>query len=67
MPAGHAAAQVPAAGELILDHVAHFVPHVDSASSVLERLGFTLTPFSEQSQRTEPGGPLMPAGVLNFD
>jgi len=57
--------QVPVAGELVLDHVAHFVPHVDSASSALEKLGFTLTPFSEQSQRSEPGGPLLPAGAGN--
>jgi hypothetical protein len=49
----------------VLDHVAHFVPHVDSASSALEKLGFTLTPFSEQSHRTEPGGPVMPAGAGN--
>lgn len=60
-----ARAQIPATGELVLDHVAHFVPHMDSASSALEKLGFTLTPFSEQSQRTEPGGPLMPAGAGN--
>ena len=64
-PASVAASQVPAAGELVLDHVAHFVPHVDSASSALEKLGFTLTPFSEQTQRTEPGGPLLPAGAGN--
>lgn len=49
----------------MLDHVAHFVPHVDNASSALEKLGFTLTPFSEQSQRAEPGGPLVPAGAGN--
>lgn len=65
MPAGHAAAQVPAAGELSLDHVAHFVPHLDSASGALEKLGFTLTPFSAQSHRAEPGGPLVPAGTGN--
>ena len=60
-----ARAQIPAAGELVLDHVAHFVPHVDAASEALEKLGFTLTPFSEQSQRVEPGGPLVPAGSGN--
>lgn len=49
----------------MLDHVAHFVPHVDSASSALEKLGFTLTPFSAQSHRPEPGGPLAPAGAGN--
>ncbi len=65
MPAGHAAAQVPAAGELTLDHIAHFVPHVDSASAALEKLGFTLTPFSAQSHRAEPGGPLVPTGAGN--
>jgi hypothetical protein len=60
-----AISQVPATGELVLDHVAHFVPHVDSASSGLKKLGFTLTPFSEQSHRAEPGGPLVPAGSGN--
>lgn len=60
-----AASQVPAPGTLIIDHVAHFAPHVDSASSELEKLGFTLTPFSEQSHRAEPGGPLVPAGSGN--
>lgn len=60
-----ARAQVPAAGELNLDHVAHFVPHIDSASAALERLGFTLTPFSAQSHRLEPGGPLVSAGTGN--
>ena len=57
--------QIPAPGALNLDHVAHFVPHVDSASSGLKKLGFTLTPFSEQSHRAEPGGPLVPAGSGN--
>jgi hypothetical protein len=60
-----ASTQVPAAGELVLDHVGHFVPHVDAASAALEKLGFTLTPFSEQSHRAEPGGPLTPAGAGN--
>jgi hypothetical protein len=60
-----AASQVPAAGELNLDHVAHYVPHMDAASGALEKLGFTLTPFSAQSHRPEPGGPLMPAGTGN--
>jgi len=60
-----ASAQVPVPGELVLDHVAHFVPHVDGASSELKKLGFTLTPFSEQSHRAEPGGPLLPAGSGN--
>jgi len=49
----------------VLDHVAHFVPHIDAASSALEKLGFTLTPFSAHSHRSEPGGPLVPAGAGN--
>lgn len=60
-----AAAQVPAAGELTLDHIAHFVPDKDAASASLERLGFTLTPFSEQSHRLDADGPLVPAGTGN--
>jgi len=50
---------------LVLDHVGHFVPHIDAASGALEKLGFTLTPFSAQSHRAEPGAPLTPAGVSN--
>lgn len=60
-----ACAQVPPAGALNIDHVAHFVPHIDEASAALERLGFTLTPFSAQSHRLEPDGPLVPAGTGN--
>jgi hypothetical protein len=57
--------QRPSAGALSLDHIAHFVPDIDAASAALERLGFALTPFSLQQHRTEPGGPLVPAGSGN--
>ena len=60
-----AAAQVPSTGTLSLDHVAHFVPDIESASAALEHLGFTLTPFSAQSHRLEPGGALLSAGTGN--
>ena len=60
-----AAAQAPKPGKLTLDHIAHFVPHMDVAAPALEKLGFTLTPFSAQSHRLEPGGPLLPAGTGN--
>src|SRR3954468_13282982 len=59
------AAQPPLPGELNLDHLAHFVPDMDAASASLERLGFTLTPYSVQSHRLSPGGPLVPAGTAN--
>lgn len=60
-----ASMQNPPPGRLNVDHIAHFVPHIDSASAVLERTGFNLTPFSEQSHRIEAGGPLVPAGSGN--
>lgn len=60
-----AVTQSPPPGKLNIDHVAHFVPHIDAASAALEQAGFTLTPFSEQSHRLEPGGPLTPAGAGN--
>jgi len=50
---------------ITLDHVAHFVPGADEASAALARLGFTLTPFSEQSHRLREDGPLVPAGTGN--
>lgn len=59
------ASQTPPPGKLNIDHVAHFVPHIDAASAALQQAGFTLTPFSEQAHRLEPGGPLTPAGSGN--
>jgi hypothetical protein len=58
-------AQLPEAGKLNLDHVAHFVPDIDAASEDLARMGFTVTPFSAQLHRLEAGGPLVPAGTGN--
>jgi glyoxalase-like protein len=57
--------QRPAAGTINLDHVAHFVPDAEAARVALARAGFTLTPFSHQSHRLEPDGPLLPAGSGN--
>jgi hypothetical protein len=58
-------AQVPVAGTLNLDHVAHFVPDRETAAVALARLGFTTTPFSEQFHRLQADGPLLPAGTGN--
>jgi hypothetical protein len=58
-------AQVPAAGTLNLDHVAHFVPDREAAAAALVRLGFAATPFSEQFHRLQADGPLVPAGTGN--
>lgn len=57
--------QAPPPGTINVDHVAHFVPHVEAASAALSKAGFSLTPFSPQSHRLEPGGPVVPAGTGN--
>lgn len=64
-PEAVAAVQVPPPGQLTLDHIAHFVPDIAGASAALERLGYTLTPFSPQSHRLTQDGPLVPAGTGN--
>jgi hypothetical protein len=55
--------QLPAAGEIFLDHVAHFVPDMEAAGAALEAMGFRLTPFTAQENRTEDG--VVPAGTAN--
>ena len=47
--------QVPAAGGISLDHVAHWVPAIDAASARMEQLGFALTPYSSQRLPPKPG------------
>ena len=37
--------QLPGPGAVFLDHVAHFVPDMGTATAALERCGFGLTPF----------------------
>src|SRR3954470_2972595 len=60
-----ARSQVPEKGTLVLDHVAHFVPDADAAADALQKLGFTVTPFSPQSHRPTPDAALVPAGTGN--
>jgi hypothetical protein len=48
--------QQPAPGELYLDHVSHFVPSLDAAAALLERLGFCVTPLSAQVADGVPAG-----------
>jgi hypothetical protein len=54
--AGVAQRQQPAPGALFLDHVSHFVPDLDAAARVLERLGFAVTPLSIQETPEGPVG-----------
>ena len=51
--------------ELTVDHIAHYVPEIGAATAAFSALGYTVTPFSAQSHRVEPGGPLVPAGTAN--
>jgi hypothetical protein len=48
--------QKPPPGELYLDHVAHFVPDLDAAASLLVSLGFTPTPESAHRAQGKPAG-----------
>ena len=57
------AKQLPGPSEIFLDHLAHFVPNLDEAGATLERLGFRLTPFTAQQNRTPQG--MVPAGMAN--
>src|SRR5690242_7455082 len=50
--------QLPADGEIFLDHVAHFVADRDAASRAMERAGFAPTPISIQTD----GGKLTGTG-----
>src|SRR5919108_4049561 len=51
--------QRPPAGELYLDHLAHFVPDLRAAAGIFESLGFRVTP--EAAHRTQHGA----AGTSN--
>jgi catechol 2,3-dioxygenase-like lactoylglutathione lyase family enzyme len=44
------------AGELCLDHVAHFVPDLDAAAAVWEKLGLKVTPASVHQVAGKPAG-----------
>jgi hypothetical protein len=55
-----AAQQVPQPGDLVVDHVSHFLPDLGAAARALEALGFTVTP--ESAQVTQDG----PAGTSNI-
>jgi Glyoxalase-like domain len=55
--------QLPAPGEVFLDHTAFFVAEIDAAATVLERCGFRLTPFSVQTNTVD--GKIVAAGTGN--
>ena len=51
-----AASQRPPPGELCLDHLGHFVPDLDAAAAVWEKLGFKVTPTSVHEVSGKPAG-----------
>lgn len=48
--------QRPRAGELCLDHLAHFVPDLGAAAAVWEKLGLAVTPVSNHDVSGKPTG-----------
>lgn len=48
--------QKPLPGDLCLDHVGHFVPDLDAAGALLEKLGFHSTPVSVHQVSGRPAG-----------
>jgi Glyoxalase-like domain len=57
--------QLAGLGEIFLDHIAHWVPSIDGAAAAMEKLGFVLTPYTEHTNSTAPGEPILPAGSAN--
>lgn len=48
--------QRPPPGELCLDHLGHFVPDLDAAAAVWQKLGFAVTPLSVHQVGGKPAG-----------
>jgi hypothetical protein len=48
--------QRPPPGELCLDHLGHFVPDLDAAAAIWEKLGFAVTPLSVHQVGGKPAG-----------
>src|ERR1700744_5524680 len=55
--------QLPAPGQIFLDHTAFFAPGMERAPAILERCGFRLTPFTIQTNRE--GEATVPSGTGN--
>jgi len=57
--------QIAAGDEVFVDHIAHWVPEISGAADAMEKLGFVLTPYTEHTNSTAPGEPILPAGSAN--
>lgn len=60
-PARH----TPHANGIVLDHLAHWVPDMSAAAADLQRMGFTLTPYTEHTHSPAPDAAVEPAGTAN--
>ena len=56
---------LPQEEAVFLDHLAHWVPDIRAASSLLERLGFVVTPYAEHSHAPSADDDPVPAGSAN--
>jgi len=59
------ARQLPAVGEIFLDHVGWYVHDLDDVVDVFGRLGFPLTPYSVHGDRDPQSGRIIPQGSAN--
>jgi hypothetical protein len=57
--------QLPAPGQVFLDHIAWMAPDMKIAEGALGRLGLTLTPYSEHANRDPETGRLEAVGTAN--
>jgi hypothetical protein len=48
--------QLPATGQVFLDHVGCFVSDIEEVAAGLDRLGIVMTPFTEQQNNGQPAG-----------
>jgi hypothetical protein len=58
-------AQLPATGQIFLDHVGWFVHDIAEVETVFGALGFPLTPYSVHGDRDLMTGDLKPVGTAN--
>jgi len=56
--------QVPGPDEIFLDHLGWFVPDIDHASLLFDKLGFLLTPYTVHVNE-QPDGSRVPSGTAN--
>ena len=59
------ARQLPAGGEIFLDHVGWYVPDLDDVGRAFGRLGFPLTPYSVHGDRDPESGAIIAQGSAN--